>query len=97
MKTIYLIFDYGHGNNCPGKYSPDKSFYEWQFNREIGKEVARRLRAKGYNVIEIWTSDHEPLSTPGKMCNKAQLNAALNWRWKEVNKLCAKYGHPTAL
>lgn len=92
MKIIHIIFDYGHGSNCPGKYSPDKSFYEWQFNREIGKEVARRLRAKGYIVHEIWTHDHEPLSTPGKMCNKTQLNAALNWRWKEVNKLCAQYG-----
>lgn len=92
MKTIHIIFDYGHGNNCPGKCSPDKSFYEWQFNREIGKEVAIRLRDKGYTVHEIWTQDHEPLSTPGKMCNKTQLNAALNWRWKEVNKLCAQYG-----
>lgn len=92
MKIIHIIFDYGHGNNCPGKYSPDKSFYEWQFNREIGKEVARRLRAKGYIVHEIWPHDHEPLSTPGKMCNKTQLNAALNWRWKEVNKICTQYG-----
>ena len=91
-KTIYLIFDYGHGINCPGKHSPDKSFYEWKFNREIGMEVARRLRAQGYTVIEIWTKDHEPLSTPGVMCNKPQLNAALNWRWKEVNKICSKYG-----
>lgn len=91
-KTIYLIFDYGHGNNCPGKLSPDGTFYEWKFNREIGMEVARRLRAKGYTVHEIWTQDHEPLSTPGKMCNKTQLNAALNWRWKEVNKICSRYG-----
>lgn len=70
MKIIYLIFDYGHGINCPGKLSPDGTFYEWKFNREIGMEVARRLRAKGYTVHEIWTQDHEPLSTPGKMCNK---------------------------
>lgn len=92
MKVIHLIFDYGHGNNCPGKCSPDNTFYEWKFNREIGTEVARRLRAKGYTVHEIWTHDHEPLSTPGKMCNKKQLDAALNWRWKEVNKYCSKYG-----
>lgn len=91
-KTIHIIFDYGHGNNCPGKYSPDGTFYEWKFNREIGMEVARRLRAKGYTVHEIWTQDHEPLSTLGKMCSKTQLNAALNWRWKEVNKICTQYG-----
>lgn len=92
MKIIHIIFDYGHGNNCPGKLSPDGTFYEWKFNREIGKEVARRLRTKGYIVHEIWAQDHEPLSTPGKMCNKTQLNAALNWRWKEVNKICSRYG-----
>lgn len=97
MKKLILIFDYGHGNNCPGKCSPDQSFYEWKFNREIGMEVARRLRAQGLTVIEIWTHDHEPLSMPGKMCNKTQLNAALNWRWKEVNRLCAKYGTSNCL
>ena len=97
MKKLILIFDYGHGSNCPGKCSPDQSFYEWKFNREIGMEVARRLRAQGFTVIEIWTNDHEPLSTPGKMCNKTQLNAALNWRWKEVNKYCAKYGTSNCL
>lgn len=96
-KIFYLIFDYGHGSNCPGKCSPDKSFFEWKFNREIGMEVARRLRAKGYRVIEIWTHDHEPLSTPGVMCNRTQLNAALNWRWKEVNKICAQYGAKVCL
>ena len=97
MKKLILIFDYGHGSNCPGKCSPDQSFYEWNFNREIGMEVAHRLRAQGLTVIEIWTHDHEPLSTPGKMCNKTQLNAALNWRWKEVNKYCAKYGTSNCL
>lgn len=92
MKKLIIIFDYGHGSNCPGKCSPDQSFYEWKFNREIGMEVARRLREQGLTVIEIWSQDHEPLSTPGKMCNSTQLNAALNWRWKEVNKVCAQYG-----
>lgn len=91
-KNIILIFDYGHGDNCLGKHSPDKSFFEWKFNRQIGMEVARRLRAKGYTVIEIWTHDHEPLSTPGVKCTPQQIKNALNWRWKEVNRICAKYG-----
>lgn len=90
--AIHIIFDYGHGINCPGKCSPDKSFYEWKFNRALGMRVVAILRAKGYQVHEIWTHDHEPLSTPGKMCDKSQLNAALNWRWKEVNKLCRLFG-----
>lgn len=91
-KSIHIILDYGHGSNCPGKCSPDGTFFEWRMTREYGMEIARRLRARGYIVHEIWTKDHEPLSTPGVMCNRTQLNAALNWRWKEVNKLCAQYG-----
>ncbi len=91
-KSIHIILDYGHGSNCPGKCSPDKTFYEWRMTREYGMEIARRLRARGYIVHEIWAKDHEPLSTPGVTCNRTQLNAALNWRWKEVNKLCARYG-----
>lgn len=91
-KLIHLIFDYGHGENCPGKYSPDGSFKEWRFSREVGKEIAQQFRAMGYNVHETWTEDHEPLSDPQKTCTKKQLDAALNYRWKEVNRLCSKYG-----
>ena len=42
-KTVHIILDYGHGCNCPGKCSPDKSFYEWKFTRDVGKEIAKRL------------------------------------------------------
>lgn len=89
---IHIILDYGHGENCPGKYSPGGSFYEWQFTRQLGREIAARLRAMGYYVHETWTADHEPLSTPGRTCTAAELRAALNYRWKEVNRLCSVYG-----
>lgn len=91
-KTIHIILDYGHGCNCPGKSSPDGSFYEWQFTREVGKEIATRLRGMGYVVHETWTQDHEPLSDPNKSCAKKQLDVALNYRWKEVNRICAQFG-----
>lgn len=91
-REIHIILDYGHGKNCPGKCSPDKTFFEWQFSREVGRAVARTLREKGYNVHETWTEDYEPLSDPNKVCNKRQLDAALNYRWKEVNRLCGIYG-----
>ena len=35
MKDLVVILDAGHGSDTPGKCSPDKSLYEWQFNREI--------------------------------------------------------------
>lgn len=92
VKSIYIILDYGHGKNCPGKCSPDKTFYEWKFNRECGMAIARQLRALGYTVYETWTQDHEPLSAPNRVCTKRELNAALNWRARKVNDYCAQFG-----
>lgn len=91
-RQIHIILDYGHGSNCPGKCAPDKSFYEWRFTRETGKEIARRLRSLGYLVHETWTDDHEPLSDPKKVCTKKQLDVALNWRARRVNEYCAQFG-----
>ena len=96
-KSIHIILDYGHVSNCPGKCSPDKSFFEWKFNREVGKKILQRLTDLGYNVHSTWDKDHEPNSTPNVMCNSKQLNNALNWRAREVNRLCALYGSQKCL
>ena len=43
MKDLVVIFDAGHGKDTPGKCSPDKTLYEWQFNREIVAMLCERL------------------------------------------------------
>ena len=43
MKDIVVILDAGHGKDTPGKCSPDKTLYEWQFNREIVAMLCERL------------------------------------------------------
>ena len=43
MKDLVVIFDAGHGINTPGKCSPDKSLYEWSWNREIVAMLCERL------------------------------------------------------
>ena len=43
MKDLIVILDAGHGKDTPGKCSPDKSLYEWQFNREIVAMLCTRL------------------------------------------------------
>ena len=43
MKDLVVILDAGHGNDTPGKCAPDKSLYEWQFNREIVAMLCERL------------------------------------------------------
>lgn len=91
-EQFHLIIDMGHGSNCPGKQSPDGSFKEWAFNREIGKAVGAKLKAMGYNVHYTWKQDHEPLSVAGRQCTRIELNHALNWRTKKVNEYCGIYG-----
>ena len=43
MKDIVVILDAGHGSDTPGKCSPDKSLYEWSWNREIVAMLCERL------------------------------------------------------
>ena len=43
MKNLVVILDAGHGSDTPGKCSPDKSLYEWQWNREIVCMLCERL------------------------------------------------------
>ena len=43
MKDIVVILDNGHGKDTPGKCSPDKSLYEWQWTREIVAMLCERL------------------------------------------------------
>ena len=51
MKDIVVILDAGHGKDTPGKCSPDKSLYEWQWNREIVAMLCERLY--GLNVQTV--------------------------------------------
>lgn len=43
MKNLVVILDAGHGKDTPGKCAPDKSLYEWQWNREIVAMLCERL------------------------------------------------------
>ena len=51
MKNLVVILDAGHGINTPGKCSPDKSLYEWSWNREIVAMLCERLY--GLNVQTV--------------------------------------------
>ena len=51
MKDIVVILDAGHGKDTPGKCSPDKTLYEWQWTREIVAMLCERL----YGIENIQT------------------------------------------
>ena len=45
-----ILIDNGHGENTPGKCSPDKRFREYKYNRVIAQRVHDILDSKGYDV-----------------------------------------------
>lgn len=47
---MFILLDPGHGLNTPGKRSPDGTFLEAAYNREIAKRILAELQAKGYDA-----------------------------------------------
>lgn len=45
-----ILIDNGHGNNTPGKRSPDGLFRECFYTREIASEIVYKLRRQGYDA-----------------------------------------------
>ena len=79
---VRILLDNGHGENTPGKRSPDGSVREYLYARNVVAEVARILKAEGYNVDIITPEKTDvPLST---RCNRA------NW-------ICRNYGSDKCL
>lgn len=52
-----ILIDNGHGNNTPGKCSPDGRLLEWAYTREIADRVAARLQSTGIDFMRIVTED----------------------------------------
>lgn len=82
MAKQIVIMDYGHSSVDPkgGKRSPDRSFYEWQFNRNLGRKITAALRARGITVEEVVSvaEDNQKVS--------------ISTRAARANAICAKYG-----
>lgn len=58
-----VLIDNGHGENTPGKRSPDNRLMEWAYSREIANMVVAGLRKKGINAERIVKEDSDvPLS-----------------------------------
>lgn len=59
MSRMKILIDNGHGNNTPGKRSPDGRLLEWQYAREIAKAVVSRLRSAGYDAELLVTENYD--------------------------------------
>ena len=45
-----ILLDNGHGENTPGKRSPDGKFREYLYTREVAEAIERELKLRGYDV-----------------------------------------------
>lgn len=58
-----VLIDNGHGENTPGKRSPDGRLREWSYTREIADLVVAGLRKNGIDAERIVKEDSDvPLS-----------------------------------
>ena len=54
-----ILIDNGHGLNTPGKRSPDGTFLEATYNREIAKRIVADLIDRGYNAELLVPEDND--------------------------------------
>ena len=74
-----VLIDNGHGENTPGKRSPDGRFREYKYNREIAAAVVEHLKLRGIDA-ELLVPEKEDIS--------------LEERCRRVNKIACRVGHP---
>ena len=72
-----ILIDNGHGENTPGKRSPDGVLREYLYAREIADDIVRELVKKGYDAERIV---------------KENVDVSLAERARRVNEFCGKLG-----
>lgn len=79
---VKVLIDNGHGENTPGKCSPDKRLREYAYAREIARLVEKCLRCKGYDAQRIV---------------EEETDVPLSERCKRVNDICKQVGTKNVL
>lgn len=72
-----ILIDNGHGENTPGKCSPDGKFREYLYAREVATSIERRLLMQGYNV---------------ELITREMIDVPLEERARRVNEICGRVG-----
>lgn len=72
-----VILDNGHGQETPGKRSPDGLFREYRWTRMFVKRLKEKLETCGYTVFDIVPEDDD---------------IGLTARANRANKICDLYG-----
>ena len=77
-----ILIDAGHGIDTPGKRSPDGSFLEYLWNRQVADLVLGRLRASGLDADLVVTETND---------------ITLRTRAMRVNRICDRLGASNVL
>ena len=77
-----ILIDNGHGENTPGKRSPDGMLREYLYAREISDDIVRELVKRGYDAERIV---------------KENVDVSLSERARRVNEVCGKLGNSNVL
>jgi N-acetylmuramoyl-L-alanine amidase len=72
-KNKVIILDNGHGQETPGKRSPDGLFREYKWTRNFVKRLKQELEYFGYIVLELVPEEND---------------ISLTERYKRVNEIC---------
>lgn len=72
-----ILIDNGHGENTPGKRSPDGELREYSYTREIADRVVLELTKRGYDAERIV---------------KENVDVPLVERARRVNEVCGRLG-----
>lgn len=72
-----ILIDNGHGENTPGKRSPDGKFREYLYARETAQDVRRELVKMGIDC---------------ELLVRESLDVSLGARVRRVNEYCKEYG-----
>ncbi len=72
-----ILIDNGHGQETPGKRSPDGKFREYSWAREIAERIVSGLKNLGYDAERIVTE---------------QTDVSLQERCRRVNEVCGRLG-----
>lgn len=66
-----ILLDPGHGIDTPGKRSPDGTFLEYLWNRQVADLVLERLRNRGVDASLVVTETNDiPLRTRAMRVNR---------------------------
>lgn len=81
--VMKILIDNGHARDTVGRRSPDKTFYEWEWNREIAIGVVDELDRLGYDAERVVLEDDYDVS--------------LYMRAMRVNKICREEGRENVI